>query len=217
MNASPPYFSPTHRLRALRGMLVALLTACFALPLYAETADQNKPINVVAGTMTYDDLKQITIFTGNVVATKGTILVKGDRIEVRQDPEGYQYATVTASNNKLAYFRQKREGLNEYVEGDAEHIYYDGKQDLTTLTKRATVRRLQGLSTVLDTIHGSVITSDGQKNFYTAKGGKDIATSANPTGRVSAMLGPRRGGAAPLAGAPAKLLPSSTLKGTPAP
>ncbi len=150
-------------------------------------ADRDKPINVEADNLTYDDLKQVTVATGNVVITKGTILIKGDRVEVRQDPQGYQYATATASGKKHASFRQKREGLDEYIDGDAERIDYDGKQDLTTLTTNATVRRLQGVSTIADTVHGSVITYDGQRDFYTARGGKDVAGPGNPGGRVRAM------------------------------
>jgi lipopolysaccharide export system protein LptA len=102
------------------------------------------------------------------------------------------------------------------VEGTAIRIDYDGKQDLTTLTTNATVNRLQGLSTVMDTVHGSVITYDGQSDFYTAKAGPDVAGPGNPSGRVRAMLSPRNGGAAPLSGASATLAPSTTLQGAPA-
>ncbi|WDD95354.1 lipopolysaccharide transport periplasmic protein LptA [Burkholderia sp. FERM BP-3421] len=221
MNESFPCFSAGRARRAVRASLAAAL---IALPLaglaplaHAEKADQGKPINVEADNLTYDDLKQVTVATGNVVITKGTIIIKGDRVEVRQDPQGYQYATATMApgSKKHASFRQKREGLDEYIDGDAERIDYDGKQDLTTLTTNATVRRLQGLSTVADTVHGSVITYDGQRDFYTAKGGKDVAAPGNPTGRVRAMLSPRNGGPAPLNGAPAPLAPSTTLQGAP--
>ena len=207
---------------ARRVARAALAVAFVALPLaglaplaHAEKADQNKPINVEADNLTYDDLKQVTVATGNVVITKGTIVIKGDRVEVRQDPGGYQYATSYGSGRKHATFRQKREGLDEYMDGDAERIDYDGKQDLTTLTTAATVRRLQGLSPIADTVHGSVITYDGQRDFYTARGGKDVAAPGNPTGRVRAMLSPKSGGAGPLNGAPAKLAPSTTLQGAP--
>jgi lipopolysaccharide export system protein LptA len=77
------------------------------------------------------------------------------------------------------------------------------------------VKRLQGLSTVMDQVHGSVITYDGQNDFYTAKAGKDVAGPGNPTGRVRAMLSPRNGGAAPLNGASATLAPSTTIPGAP--
>ncbi|WP_179401236.1 lipopolysaccharide transport periplasmic protein LptA [Burkholderia guangdongensis] len=220
MNETHP--SPILR-GARRAARAALVAALAALPLaglapaaHAEKADQNKPINVEADNLTYDDLKQVTVATGNVVITKGTIVIKGDRVEVRQDPEGYQYATATSTGSKHASFRQKREGLDEYIDGDSERIDYDGKQNLTTLTTRATVRRLQGLSTIADTVHGSVITYDGDRDFYTAKGGKDVAAPGNPTGRVRAMLSPKNGTPGALNGPGTRLSPSTTLQEVPA-
>jgi lipopolysaccharide export system protein LptA len=206
-------------LAALTAFAAALLLAGFAPAAHAERADKDKPLNIEADNMTYDDLKQQTVFTGHVVATKGTILIKADKLVVTQDPQGYQFATGTVAPgtpaDKLAYFRQKREGLDEYVDGTAERIDYDGKQDLTTLTTRATVRRLQGLSTVMDQVHGSVVTYDGQNDFYTAKSGKDVAGPGNPGGRVRAMLSPRNTTGTQAAGAPATLTPSTKLQETP--
>lgn len=200
--------------------LVLLLTCVAFGPLaHAEQADKDKPMNIDASNMTYDDLKQVTIFTGApgqpVVATKGTILIRADRVEVRQDPQGYQYATGTMARGSkdLAYFHQKREGVDEYVEGTAERIDYDGKKDLTTLTTNATVRRLQGLTTLIDQVHGSVITYDGQNDFYTARAGKDVAGPGNTSGRVHAILSPRNGAPAPLNGGPAKLSPAPAIQG----
>ena len=182
---------------------------------HAERADRDKPLNIEADNMSYDDLNQKNVFTGHVVATKGSIIIKADRVDVTQDPQGYQYATGTSTGKDLSYFRQKRDGLDEYIEGNAVRIDYDGKQDLTTLTNRAVVRRLQGLTKIQDEVRGSVITYDGQKDFYTATAGKDVAGPGNPTGRVRAMLAPRNGGAAPLTGASATLAPSNTIQGTP--
>ena len=208
----------THARRVSKAAIaafIASLAALTALPAHAEKADRDKPLNIEADNMSYDDLNQKNIFTGHVVATKGTIIIKADRVEVTQDPQGYQYATGTSTGNNLSYFRQKRDGVNEYIEGNAVRIDYDGKNDFTKLTTRAVVRRLLGLTTVQDEVHGSVITYDGQKDFYTASAGKDQASPGNPTGRVRAMLAPRSGGAAPLTGAPATLAPSPTIQGTP--
>jgi lipopolysaccharide export system protein LptA len=205
---------------ARRAARAGLMAALVALPLagmaplaHAERADRDKPLNIEADNMTYDDLKQVNIFTGHVVATKGTILIRADRVDVTQDPQGYQYAVGTSTGKDLAYFRQKRDGVDEYIEGTAIRINYDGKQDLTTLTTNATVRRLQGLTTLMDEVHGSVITYDGQNDFYTATAGKDVAGPGNPTGRVRAMLSPKSGGPAPLNGASATLAPSSSVQG----
>src|SRR5262249_35679051 len=104
---------------------LALVMALAAAPAGAEKADRNKPMNVEADALRYDDLKQTSVFTGKVVVTKGTILIRGARIDVRQDPEGYQYGVVTAEPGKLAFYRQKREGVDEFVEGEGETIEYD--------------------------------------------------------------------------------------------
>lgn len=224
---NPSFFSSEYRrARACAASALVALACVVGIPLggtplggiplaHAERADRDKPLNFEADNMTYDDLKQATIFTGHVVATKGTIIIKADRVVVTQDPQGYQYATGTMTGHGLAYFRQKRDGVDEYIEGTAERIDYDGKQDLTTLTTNATVKRLQGLTTVMDQVHGSVITYDGQKDFYTARAGKDVAGPGNPTGRVRGMLAPRNGAPAPLGGAPATLAPATGTQGTP--
>ncbi|KMZ12327.1 LptA, protein essential for LPS transport across the periplasm [Candidatus Burkholderia humilis] len=206
----------THAARVSKTALAAIaaLIALFAPVAHAEKADQQKPLNIEADNMSYDDLNQKNIFTGHVVVTKGTIVIKADRVEVTQDPQGYQYATGTSTGNNLSYFRQKRDGVNEYIDGNSVRIDYDGKNDFTKLTTRAVVRRLQGLTTVQDEVHGSVITYDGQKDFYTANAGKDQAAPGNPSGRVRAMLAPRSGGPAPLNGSSATLAPSNSIQGT---
>ena len=92
---------------ALSALAAALLLGGLAPAAHAERADKDKPLNIEADNMTYDDLKQQTVFTGHVVATKGTILIKADKVVVTQDPQGYQFATGTVApgtpDSKLAY------------------------------------------------------------------------------------------------------------------
>ncbi|MEB2335965.1 MAG: lipopolysaccharide transport periplasmic protein LptA, partial [Burkholderiales bacterium] len=82
MRAFPVFRHPPRRRRAaaVRAALVLALSAGLAAPAVAEKADRNKPINVEADRMQYDDLKQINVFSGNVVLTKGTILLRADRL-----------------------------------------------------------------------------------------------------------------------------------------
>lgn len=167
--------------------LVACLLGAFATPALAEQADRSKPLVYSADHLSYDDLKQTTILTGNVELTKGTIIVRGDRAEIHQDPEGYSYATAT-SDKGLSYIREKRDGVNEYFEGNGKRIDYDGKNDVSTLTGQAVARRLQGLTTPIDEVHGSVIRYDGQTGFYTAT--SNGGTKTNSSGRVRGMIAP---------------------------
>lgn len=168
--------------------LSALLAGLAAPTAHAEQADKNKPLVYSADHLSYDDLKQTTVLTGNVELTKGTIIVRGDRAEIHQDPEGYSYATAT-SNKGLAYIRQKRDGVNEYFEGQGKRIDYDGKNDVSTLTGSAVARRLSGLTTPIDEVHGSVIRYDGQTGYYTAQSNGGTKTGT-PGGRVRGMIAP---------------------------
>lgn len=176
----------------------------------AEKADRDLPMNVVADAMRYDELKQTTVVTGNVVITKGSIVIRGARVDVRQDPEGYQYGVVTAEPGKLAFYRQKREGLDEFIEGEGETIEYDGKLDRVKFIKRAEMRRYRG-GTLSDEMAGSLITYDNGKDVFSVDGGP---ASDTPGGRVRAVLSPKPAASAAAPGGPAGTLrPSITLDG----
>jgi lipopolysaccharide export system protein LptA len=198
----------------LMKLLVPVLFAALAaaLPAHAEKADRNQPMNVEADALRYDDLRQTSVFTGRVVLTKGTILIRGARVDVRQDPDGFQYGTVIAEPGKRAFFRQKREGVDEYIEGEGEVIEYDGKADRVKFIRRAEMRRYRG-ATLADETVGSVITYDNTTDVFTVDGGP---TSPAPGGRVRAVISPREPAAnAPRAPAtpPAQLRPSTAVSG----
>ncbi|WP_042883975.1 lipopolysaccharide transport periplasmic protein LptA [Cupriavidus necator] len=184
-----------------------------AQPALAERADRDKPMVLEADNASYDDVKQIYTLTGNVVLTKGTMILKSDAAELRTDPEGYQFAVATAKPGKQAYIRQKREGVDEYVDGWGDRIEYDGKQELSKLIGNARMARLQGAKMV-DEIRGAVLTYDSRKEFYTAAGSGGEGSPANSSGRVRAVLSPRQDQGAQAApgagGSPLILKPAPT-------
>jgi lipopolysaccharide export system protein LptA len=189
--------------------LAITLWLCLAGPVQAEKADRNKPMNIEADSLRYDDLKQISVFTGRVTLTKGTIQIRSDRLEVRQDPDGFQFGVATGSADKLAFFRQKREALDEFIEGEGEIITYDGKADTVTFTKKAQLRRLRG-AVVADEINGATIVYENLTDLFSVDGGtKAGPTGAMGSGRVRVMLSPK-----PEAGASA---PVAKPKSAPAP
>jgi lipopolysaccharide export system protein LptA len=175
--------------------LVALSGTGLAL---AEKADRNKPMNIEADALRYDDLKQISVFTGKVVLTKGTIIIKGGQLDVRQDPQGYQYGTVIAEPGQVAFFRQKRDGVDEFIEGEGEVIEYDGKADTVKFVKRAVLRRFKG-AVLNDEMSGGVILYDNTVDVFTIDGGIAKGTPGAPGvsgGRIRAMLIPKPDGSA---------------------
>ena len=199
---------------------IALALALAATAASAERADRTKPMNVEADALRYDDLHQTSVFTGKVVVTKGTIVIRGARMVVRQDPEGYQFGSVSAEPGKKAFFREKREGVDEFIEGESDTIEYDGKSDIVKFIGRAEMRRLRG-TTLSDETSGSAITYDNNSDQFVVEGGTG-AQPANPGGRVRATLAPRatpaapgasapRAAAAPASAASARLRPTTTL------
>lgn len=200
-----------------RRLAPALLAATAALgltlaqPAFAERADQEKPLVLEADNASYDDVKQIYTLTGNVVLTKGTMVLKSDAAELRTDAEGYQYAIATAKPGRLAYIRQKRDGVDEYIDGWGDRIEYDGKSEINKLIGHARAARVSGVGAkIIDEIRGAVITYDSRNKFYTATGGDNNTTAGGSSGRVRAVLSPRADASAPAAsGAPLNLKPSA--------
>jgi len=188
----------------LRAAALFAVAAVLAAPAWAANADRNQPLNFAADSARVDEQKQVNILQGNVEITKGTIVIRADRVEVRQSPQGYQSAIATGWPDKRAYFRQKREGTDEYIEGEAQRLEYDGRNDSIKLINQAVMRRFRG-GTVTDEVSGNTISYDNTTEVFQVIGGPD---SAAPSGRVRGVLTPRdTTGSAPSsapAAAPAK-------------
>lgn len=188
----------------LQAGVVAALTALMlaAPPALAEKADREKPINLEADRVTVDDAKQLSTFTGKVVLTQGTLIIRGDRMEVRQDSEGFKNG-VTWGN--LAYFRQKRDGYDEYIEGWAERIEYDSRADKMQMFNRASMKKGN------DEVRGNYISYDARTEFFQViGGGAKAATGENADGRVRAVIQPKPK-EKPAAQSPVPLKPDTNL------
>lgn len=153
------------------------------LAAHAEKADRDKPIELEADTVTVNDAKKTSIYTGNVILTQGTLIIRGDKLVVREDSQGFQHST---SYGNPTTFKQKREGKDEYMEGSAQRIEYDGRMDKVQLYTKAWVKRAD------DIVHGDYIMYDANAEYSEViGGGSQGATAATPTGRVKAVIQPK--------------------------
>jgi lipopolysaccharide export system protein LptA len=160
---------------------------------HAEKADRGKPMVIEANQPgTLDMARQVVVFAGSVVIAQGTLAIRAERVEVRERTDGHRSATALGQPGKPATFRQKRDGLDEFVEGSAERIEYDSRGDVVRFVGAAQVRRLRGGATA-DEITGSVITYDNGNETFNVQGGAPSAAgaSAPSTGRVRVVLTPR--------------------------
>ena len=157
----------------------------FAQPAAAEKADKDKPTHIEANRMSADDTRRVSIFEGSVVLTKGTIIVRADRIVVRQDPEGFQLATATGAP---ARFRQKQEPKGDkegvWLDGEALRIEIDDRNEKVELYDKAYVKR-DG-----DEVKGEYIFVDQRSEFFSVMSGKS-GPVAGSDGRVRAVIQPK--------------------------
>jgi lipopolysaccharide export system protein LptA len=191
---TPPARFPAFRL---------LIAAAFAFPTatHAEKADRDKEIQVLADRMTADDARKEAVYEGNVIITQGTMRITSARIVVREDSEGYRTYVATGAP---VTFRQKRDKVDDYIDGSAQRAEFDDRNDLLKLFTGARLRSSQGELT------GDFISYDRGKEFFEVTGGAPGAQPA-PGSRVKATIIPQKKGAEGKAAA-APGAPSVTLK-----
>ncbi len=180
----------SHRAICAAFMLAASLSMLSRVVL-AERADRDKPTNVEADQMSYDESKQVNTFIGNVVLTRGTLLMRAEKLVIRQDASGYQYATLYAPAAGLATFRQKRDGGKDlWIEGQAaDRIEYDTKSEVAKLFKKSHIKMLDSGNTT-DEVEGEFISYDTRAEFYTVH--NTASGESKPGGgRVRAIIQPR--------------------------
>jgi len=167
-------------------LLVIQIAALLVVPIaaFADKADRDKPTQIEANRLSADDTRRLTIFEGAVVLTRGTIRLTAERLVVRQDAEGYQFATATG---KPARFRQRQDPKppdteGTWIEGEALRMEMDDRSGKIELFDNARVNRGG------DEVAGNYIFVDQRSDFFSVSAGKGPGAS---DGRVRAILQPK--------------------------
>jgi len=152
----------------------------------AEKADRDKPVNIEADRVSVDDVKKVQTFEGNVQLVKGTLIIRAERIVVTQDDDGYQRGVATGTAGVPPRFRQKREGLDDYIEGEGERIEHDAKAEKTEFFNRAWVK------SGLDEVRGQFSSYDALTEKYFVTSGPNGTRALPGSGeRVRAVIQPK--------------------------
>jgi lipopolysaccharide export system protein LptA len=178
---------------------------------WAEKSDRDKPINFSGDTGDADLQARGGTLAGNVIITQGTLTIRADRIVFKQNADNS--LSATAYGNPVAV-RQKRDGVDEYYEGYAQRIEYDGAKELVELFDRALLKRGQ------DEIRSNYVSYNVGTEVFKAEGRASATPDpAGPGARVRGMFQPRSDASAPgkskdgtKAVAPAATGPPVTLK-----
>jgi lipopolysaccharide export system protein LptA len=170
--------SPSWRLLAS----IALFGVAFAA--VAEKADNTKPIRYSANNLDGNEADQTVLLSGKVEVVQGTIVLKADRVVLKQQPDGSYNVSATG---KPVTFRQKMDNSDEYVDAQAQRIEYIGVKELVELYDQGWIKRGK------DELKGSFLTYNSGSGAFAGRG--TWPATGTPAqvgdGRVSGVIQPK--------------------------
>jgi lipopolysaccharide export system protein LptA len=172
--------SPLTRLRKLSLAFIAL--SMLVLTAHAERADRDKPLNIEADRAEMDDKTNTAKFFGNVLLTQGTLMLKANELEVKQDNGAFE---IGIAYGEPAYFKQKREGYDDFIEGEAKRIEYETTTETLRMFQDAKLWR-DG-----DKVEGNFIKYNSVTEIFEVEG-SDKGSGGVNSGRVKATIQPKR-------------------------
>ncbi|MCK4743047.1 MAG: lipopolysaccharide transport periplasmic protein LptA [Sulfuriflexus sp.] len=164
-------------------LLALLITLLFPFQAMALNTDSDQPMNIEADRVDIDDEKGTNIFTGNVVITRGSIRISGDKVVVYRDKE--KNLDKIHSTGNPAHFQQTPDNKNVPVISEAKELFYDAVKEILIMRRNGKI--IQGG----DTFTGDHIIYDSKRNKITAKQSKSTGGSKSGKGRVHITIQPK--------------------------
>lgn len=164
---------------AKQQLCLALVSCILPILANAYATDESQPIKIEANHATLDQKQKITVFSGQVLITKGTLVIHAAEGTATQDQLGNRTLSLIG---RPVTFKQKADD-GEIIEGQGNKFDYDTKSSLAILTSRARVKKGKNV------IVGDTLTYNTKTQVYSA-----VATAANgmqPTrksGRITVIL-----------------------------
>lgn len=138
---------------------------------------------ILSDSLDYDDNQKESVFTGNVVMTRGLMRLTSDRLTMREDAKGFQHGTATAAKGELVFVRQENPEKFEVIEARGVRAEYNGEtEDLEMIGQAVVTRFICGKP--FDNIQGERVVYRQKSNTYQAFGGPDSAAAG---GRVRSL------------------------------
>jgi lipopolysaccharide export system protein LptA len=200
----------------MKKIFAVTLLSLAAFNAMAEKADSLKQAVVKFDSADVDEVTQTRILTGNVILTRGTLIMHSEKAVLKESDDGYMNVTLTTTPGKLATFRQKKDGGPDlWVEGQAKRIEYEERTDMVKLFNSATVKNLEG-TRLSNQVDGEFISYDSRKDVAVVRNDASGESKAG-VGRGTLTLAPRKTTAAAAAAltAPA-VTPAPATSATPA-
>jgi lipopolysaccharide export system protein LptA len=151
---------------------------------FALKTDSEQPIQIEADSATADQKNMVTVFTGDVVVTRGSIIVHASKADANQDADGNK--TVHLTGSPVTFEQMNDDG--EKTEGQCNDFVYSTKTNIAILTGRARVKK--GDNEVI----GDKLTYNTQTQIYSANSTNANGVNNAKSGRVTVILQPNQKG-----------------------
>lgn len=109
-----------------------------AEPSKATNPDDQLPIEITADSLDVKGQTGISIYLGNVIISRGTTQLTGDKVTIYHPNKAFQKAEIIG---QLATFKRFLPEEQSWVNGHAEKILYDGEKRTVLLTGQAYVNQ----------------------------------------------------------------------------
>lgn len=180
-----------HSHRYATWLLAAALSVAVGQTL-AQSSNDARPAQepdtlILSDTLHYDDVKRQSVFTGNVIMTRGQLRLTSDELTMHEDADGFQYGTATVNKGNLVHVREENPEKYEVVEAQGLRAEYDGKKEQLEMIGQAIITRYV-CGKPLDNIKGERVIYHQKTDTYEAFSGPQSAASG---GRVRSLAQPR--------------------------
>lgn len=168
--------------------LVVLISMWCAAPLSAQTDPEPEPDTIViSDTLHHDDVERISTFTGDVVMTRGQLILHSDRLDLSEDTDGFQYGVATLDTSDRVRVRQENPEDFEIIRGEGLRAEWDGKAEELELIGQAIITRYV-CGKPVDEVRGERVIYYQKTDTYEAFSGPESAADDR---RVRSVVRPR--------------------------
>ncbi|HIF17667.1 MAG TPA: lipopolysaccharide transport periplasmic protein LptA [Cycloclasticus sp.] len=116
--------------------LITLALMAFSSPIWALSSDKQKPVEVEADSFNLDDSKKITVYSGNVIITQGSMEIMADKVTI-YGARGTTDKVIAIG--KPVKFKQQPDGNQALTRGEAKRFEYLVSKDTLILVDKATL------------------------------------------------------------------------------
>ena len=171
-------------LRAFFYLTIISLALLFSLSgkLMALNSDRDQPITLEADTADIDDLSGISIYTGNVILSQGSMVIKSETLTLYNNKDNELEKAIAVDKENLARFKQRPEGKTKDFKARASTLIYYIKKEKIHLLENARVEQEDG------SFSGHKIIYDTKKETVVASSKKNKQGKAVSGSRVKVII-----------------------------